>query len=94
MIETEAQMYTDCTFCEWFGIPIVDDGAPDKCNKCLLEELQNYWRYLEIETDDHEIAKIYECINETLEDLKYYHERQDWLAPSERRFNTTRTEAK
>lgn len=82
------QMYTECAECGWFGIPIIDGGAPETCNKCLSAEIER----LENGLDDADLTsaereELVDALEEAEEDLQYFIDRQDVLDESERRFN-------
>lgn len=32
--DDQAPCYTSCTNCYWFGIPIIEGGAPELCEEC------------------------------------------------------------
>lgn len=79
------QTYTSCGECDWFGIPILDGGAPYKCNACLVSEHARLLQAVkEAETDDERV-KAQECADECVDELDYFFDRQKCLDPSERR---------
>lgn len=82
------QTYTSCEECDWFGIPIIDSGAPEFCNACLERDIEACKREL-ARTDLR--PHIRECLEGALEeaqdDLKYFFDRQKWMDESERRAN-------
>lgn len=41
--DEDGQFYTDCDNCGAFGIPIIDDGAPELCINCEPTEEDKQW---------------------------------------------------
>lgn len=81
----DVQMYTSCGECEWFGIPIIDDGAPDKCNACLVAEHKRLTEEVEKAQSEEDRRVAQEAANECAEDLDFFFDRQEVLDPSQRR---------
>jgi hypothetical protein len=39
------QLYTSCTSCNWFGIPIFDGDAEEQCKQCQMNGTYEYGEY-------------------------------------------------
>lgn len=91
--EVDGQEYTDCIECDWFGIPIIDDGAPEKCNACLAAEHARLVQAAQEAKTEEERETALDDARECADDLDYFFKRQLVLEPSERRSNAVEVTA-
>lgn len=79
-IDVDIQYFTSCSDCDWFGIPIIDDGAPDLCNKCLERQVITYYKGLSRFEGRTLRDRTYNAVmDEALYDFAYYFERMQGI---------------